>query len=229
MMISLFSLIFTMSLYWGAKWCYKHKPKVYLSPLLTTPLFIVAFLFWTHISYESYNTGAKWLSNMLEPATIAFAVPLYKYFNILKKHATEIIVSVLSGSVVAIVSSLCVAKVLHLNTQIVNSLIPRSVTTPIAMDVSESIGGIPTITAVFVIMTGLLGTVIGPIIIRLLRIENEIARGVLLGTGAHGAGTSKAFELSSITGTISSLSMIMAALITLCMAPWLVPMILRIF
>lgn len=116
---------------------------------------------------------------------------------------------------------MAIAKVLHLNTQIVDSLIPRSVTTPIAMGVSESIGGIPAITAVFVIMTGLLGSIIGPIIIQLFRIENEIARGVLLGTGAHGAGTSKAFEFSSITGTISSLSMILAALITLLMVPWI--------
>lgn len=226
MMLALFSLILTIGLYWGAKWCYKTKPKVYLSPLLTTPLLIVAFLLWTHISYESYNTGAQWLSNMLQPATIAFAVPLYKYFNILKKHATEILVSVLSGSVVAIVSSLFLARGLNLNTQIVDSLIPRSVTTPIAMGVSETIGGVPAITAVFVIMTGLMGAVIGPIVIRLLRIENEIARGVLLGTSAHGAGTSKAFEFSSIAGTISSLSMILAALITLCVTPWLMTLML---
>ncbi|RJS60872.1 CidB/LrgB family autolysis modulator [Bacillus sp. PK3_68] len=220
-MIALCSLVFTICLYWGAKWCYKRKPKVYLSPLLTVPVLVVGCLFLTHTSYESYDMGAQWLSRLLEPATIAFAIPLYKYFNILKKHAAEIIISVLSGSIAAIFSSMAIAKVLHLNTQIVDSLIPRSVTTPIAMGVSESIGGIPAITAVFVIMTGLLGSIIGPIIIQLFRIENEIARGVLLGTGAHGAGTSKAFEFSSITGTISSLSMILAALITLLMVPWI--------
>ncbi|HEY9577194.1 MAG TPA: CidB/LrgB family autolysis modulator [Pseudobacillus sp.] len=220
-MIALLSLAFTVCLYWGAKWCYKRNPKVYLSPLLTVPVLVVGCLFLTHTSYESYDTGAHWLSRMLEPATIAFAVPLYKYFNILKKHAAEIILSVLSGSVTAIISSMAMAKMLHLNTEIVGSLIPRSVTTPIAMGVSENIGGIPAITAVFVIMTGLLGSIIGPIVIQLFRIENEIARGVLLGTGAHGAGTSKAFEFSSITGTISSLSMILAALITLFMVPWI--------
>ncbi|BAU26326.1 putative murein hydrolase (TIGR00659 family) [Aneurinibacillus soli] len=229
MMLAFFSFILTIMLYVGAKWCYQHKPKVYLSPLLITPLLIIAFLLWTHISYDSYNTGAKWLSDMLQPATIAFAVPLYKYFNLLKKHATEIIVSVLSGSVVAIISSMLIAEGLHLNTQIVNSLIPRSVTTPIAMGVSTSIGGVPTITAVFVIMTGLLGAVIGPVLIRLLRIENAIAQGALLGTAAHGAGTSKAFEFSSIAGTISSLSMIIAALITLCVTPWLMSIMLVIF
>ncbi|KIL76726.1 CidB/LrgB family autolysis modulator [Bacillus badius] len=220
-MTALFSLVFTISLYWGAKWCYKHKPKVYLSPLLTVPVLVGGCLLLTGISYESYDAGAQWLSRMLEPATIAFAVPLYKYFNILKKHAAEIFISVFSGSIAAILSSMAIAKMLHLNPQIVESLIPRSVTTPIAMGVSETIGGIPAITAVFVIMTGLLGSIIGPIIIHLLRIDNDIARGVLLGTGAHGAGTSKAFEFSSITGTISSLSMILAALITLFTVPWI--------
>ncbi|KMY55814.1 LrgB [Bacillus sp. FJAT-27231] len=228
-MIALFSLILTICLYWGAKWCYKRKPKVYLSPLLTVPVLVVGGLFLTHTSYEAYDTGAHWLSRMLEPATIAFAVPLYKYFNILKKHAAEIILSVLSGSVTAIISSMAMAKMLHLNTEIVDSLIPRSVTTPIAMGVSESIGGVPAITAVFVIMTGLLGSVIGPMIIQLLRIENDIARGVLLGTAAHGAGTSKAFEFGSVTGTISSLSMIMAALITLFLTPWILPVMLIFF
>ncbi|MCM3592311.1 CidB/LrgB family autolysis modulator [Brevibacillus borstelensis] len=228
-MIAFLSLILTIVLYWGAKRCYRLKPKVYLSPLLTAPLLIVALLVWTDTPYDSYQAGAKWLSDMLEPATIAFAVPLYKYFHILKKHAAEIIVSVLSGSVAAIVSSLFIARLLHLNMQIVDSLIPRSVTTPIAMGVSASIGGVPAITAVFVIMTGLLGSVIGPMVIRLLRIENDIARGVLLGTAAHGAGTSKAFEFSPITGTISSLSMILAALMTLGVAPWLVPVLAGVF
>ncbi|MFK2826620.1 CidB/LrgB family autolysis modulator [Bacillus sp. B190/17] len=228
-MIALFSVVFTAGLYWAAKWCYKHQPKVYLSPLLTVPLFVVVFLLWTHISYESYNAGAKWLTHMLEPATVAFAIPLYKYLNILKKHAAEIIVSVLSGSVAAIISSMIIAQVLHLNTQIVNSLIPRSITTPIAMGLSASIGGIPAVTAVFVIITGLLGTIIGPVLIRVLCIENEIARGALLGTAAHGAGTAKAFEFGSITGTISSLSMIIAALITLCVAPWVISMLLTLF
>lgn len=228
MILAFISLILTIGLYVGAKWCYKAKPKVYLSPLIVTPLLLIAFLLLTHISYESYNSGAKWLTDLLQPATIAFAVPLYKYFHLLKKYATEILVSVLCGSFVAILSSLFIAKGLHLNTQIVNSLIPRSVTTPIAMGVSENIGGVPTITAVFVIMTGLLGAIIGPIIIRLLRIENDIAKGALLGTAAHAAGTSKAFECSSTAGTISSLSMIIAALITICIAPWLVSIVMAL-
>lgn len=218
MILSFFGFILTIGLYWGGKWCYQHKPKLYLSPLLTTPILIILILLCTNISYDSYNAGAKWLSDMLQPATIAFAIPLYKYFSTLKKYATEIIVSVLLGSIVAVVSSLFIAEGFHLNQQITESLIPRSVTTPIAIDIAKIVGGVPAITAVFVIITGILGAIMGPIMIRLLRIDNEIARGILFGTSSHAAGTAKAFEFSPITGTISSLSMIIAALITLGIA-----------
>lgn len=221
MIIGVLSLLFTISVYVTAKWIYRHKSKLYLSPLIVTPLLISLCLLWWKIPYDSYNSGAKWLTAMLQPATIAFAIPLYKYYKTLKKHAVAIVVSVCCGSVFAIISSGLLARSFHLNTQLVESMIPRSVTTPIAMDVSSSLGGIPTMTAVFVILTGILGTIIGPLVIRLFRIKNDIARGVLLGTSAHGAGTSKAFELSSLAGTISSISMILAGVFTLFVAPWM--------
>jgi len=224
MMIGLICLLLTLVIYMAAKRLYKRYPKVYLSPLLVTPCIIIIFLLCTHIPYEHYNVGGKWLSDMLQPATIAFAVPLYKNFKVLKKHAVEIVVSVLTGSFMAMISSAVLAKGLKLDTSLVTSLIPRSITTPIAMNVSQVIGGVPNITAVFVIMTGLLGSVLGPMILRLLRIENEIARGVLLGTSAHGTGTSVAFGFSSMSGAISSVSMILAALFTLGVAPLLMLM-----
>lgn len=218
MMFAIFSFLLTVGLYWGGKWYYQKQPKVYWSPLLTTPILVIVILLSTNISYESYYSGGKWLSFMLQPATIAFAIPLYKYFPIFKKYAREIILSVLLGSIVAVISSMFLAKAFHLNQQITESLLPRSVTTPIAIDIAKIIGGVPAITAVFVIITGILGTIIGPAIIRWLRIDNEIAQGILFGTGAHAAGTAKAFEFSPITGTISSLSMIIAAFFTLGIA-----------
>lgn len=217
----------TLVIYFTAKRIYRVHPKVYFSPLLVTPLVLVVGLIWADIPYETYQSGGGWLSKMLQPATIAFAVPLYKYYNVLKKHATVILVSVLSGSIVAMFSSALLAEWMHLDMELVTSLIPRSVTTPIAMNVSQVIGGIPNITAVFVILTGLLGTVIGPLVMKWFRIESEVARGVLFGTSAHGTGTSKAFELSSLTGTISSISMILAALFTLGAAPMLIGLLLQ--
>ena len=212
-------LLATVVIYFISKMIYKHSPKVYLTPLLITPIVLVGLLLLTHIPFQSYNLGAKWLTDMLQPATIAFAVPLYKYYPLIKKYASEILLSVLIGALMGMFSSALIAKLFHLDTDLLDSVIPRSVTTPIAMNVSELIGGIPTITAIVVIMTGIIGPIIGHYIIMFFRIDNDIAKGVLFGTGAHGAGTSKAFEINSISGTISSVSMILAALFTLCIAP----------
>ncbi|CAM2920861.1 CidB/LrgB family autolysis modulator [Paenibacillus sediminis] len=220
-MIGMLFLILTLVIYTGNKKLYTKIPKVYLSPLLVTPLVLVGILLWAKIPYETYNSGAKLLTDLLQPATVAFAVPLYKHFKVLKKHAAEIVVSVIFGSVLAVLSSAALAKWMHLSGQLVHSLVPRSITTPIAMNVSQMIGGVPNMTAIFVIMTGLFGSMMGPSILRLFRIEGEIARGVLFGTSSHGTGTSKAFEFSSLSGTISSISMILAALFTLCFAPLL--------
>ncbi|GIP28828.1 hypothetical protein J23TS9_39580 [Paenibacillus sp. J23TS9] len=226
-MIGLICLLVTLGIYAVCKRVYAKRPKVYLSPLLITPIIVIFILIWAEIPYESYNSGGKWLSSLLQPATIAFAIPLYKNFKVLKKHAVEIIVSVLTGSCIAMISSVFLAKWLHLSSSLVTSLIPRSITTPIAMNVSQVIGGVPNITAVFVIITGLLGSMIGPMVLRIFKIDNDIARGILFGTSSHGTGTSKAFELSSLSGTISSISMILAALFTLGAAPLMMAVLMR--
>ncbi|MEC0092413.1 CidB/LrgB family autolysis modulator [Paenibacillus macquariensis] len=226
-MIGLFYLSLTLGVYYSAKKIYQKWSKVYLSPLLITPVILVVFLLSSGVPYESYNSGGQWLSDLLQPATVAFAVPLYKHFKVLKKHAVEIIASVLFGSIVAMVSSVFLAKWMHLSSSLVTSLMPRSITTPIAINVSQVIGGVPNITAVFVILTGLFGTIIGPTVLRIFHIDNEVARGVLLGTSAHGMGTSKAFEMSALSGTISSVSMILAALFTLGIAPTMINILLH--
>jgi predicted murein hydrolase (TIGR00659 family) len=219
MLLAIGSLVVTVVVYVFAKWLYRYLPKVYLSPLLLTPVIVISVLLLTHTSYESYHIGTQWLSDMISPATVALAVPLYKNRSLLKKHAFTIVVSVGFGSTLAIISSIGMAKTLHLHAQIVDSLAPRSATTPIAMAVTQMMGGIPAITAVFVMMTGLLGMMIGPTIIRLFHIDNEVARGVLFGTSAHTAGTSKAFEFGPVSGSISSVAMILTAFFTLGAAP----------
>ncbi|NGM82203.1 CidB/LrgB family autolysis modulator [Paenibacillus sp. 7124] len=227
MLSGILFLALTLAVYLISKKIYAVKTKVYLSPLIITPLLIISFLLMMGVSFDSYNAGGKWLTDLLQPATVAFAIPLHKNFKVLKKHAAEIAAGVLSGTMMAVISSVLLAHWLHLSSNLATSLVPRSVTTPIAMNISQSIGGIPSITAVFVILTGVLGTLIGPTVLRLFRIDNEVARGVSLGTAAHGMGTSKAFELSSLTGTISSIAMILTALFTLTVAPALLAVFLH--
>lgn len=226
MILPTFCLLLTAATYWIVKRFYKSYPKIYFSPLLITPVILILLLLWTGIPYETYNAGAHWISDMIGPATVALAVPIYKNLPILKKHAMTIISSVLFGSTIAIISSAWIAKALHLDTRMIESLAPRSATTPIAMAVSKITGGIPTITAVIVLITGLLGMVLGPIVIRLFRIRNDVARGVLFGTGAHAAGTSKAFEFGSVAGSTSSIAMILTAFFTLFSVSWVIRFII---
>jgi predicted murein hydrolase (TIGR00659 family) len=221
-MLAFGCLCFTIVLYWGCKWIYQVNSKVYLTPLLITPAVVILIIGCFNIPYDTYNFGDKWLTDMIGPATVALAVPLYKNFGVFKKHAAVILISVCSGAVIAFLTSAVLAQWLHLSPAIMESLAPRSATTPIAMAVSQGIGGIPILTAVFVMLTGLMGMILGPLMVKTLKINNDIARGVLLGTSAHTAGTSKAFEYSSISGTISSIAMILTAFITLCAAPLLI-------
>jgi predicted murein hydrolase (TIGR00659 family) len=221
-MIAFCCLGFTLFIYWTAKRIYRAYPRVYLTPLLTTPVAVILMILCLGIPYDTYSFGDKWITDMIGPATVALAVPLHKNFAVFKKHAAVILTSVCTGAVLAFLTSAWLAQWLHLSPTIMESLAPRAATTPIAMAVSKSIGGIPNITAVFVMVTGLTGMILGPLVVKALRINNDIARGVLLGTSSHNAGTSKAFEFGSVTGTISSIAMIVTAFVTLCAAPLLI-------
>ncbi|RKN71207.1 LrgB family protein [Paenibacillus ginsengarvi] len=198
---------------------YVRFPKWYLSPIVVVPLALIVCLTLTRTSVAVYDRGGSLLSDMLQPATVAFAVPLYKHYALLRKHAVAILTGVVLGSSVAVLSSFSIMALLHASPQMIASMVPRSITTPIAMSVSQTIGGIPSVTAVFVIVTGIGGSVVAPLLIRALHIRGSVAKGVLLGMGAHGAGTSLAYEWGSEEGAIASISMIVAAIVTLAVIP----------
>lgn len=223
--IAVISLLGTIATFYACKALYQKFQKEWLTPILITPLVIIIVLLVTGTSYASYNAGANILSNLLGPATVAFAVPIYKNVQLLKKHAFEIIVSIAVGSAVAIASSYMIALVVGLNNELVHSLVPRSVTTPIAMDISNMIGGSPTLTAVFVMTTGILASLLAPIVMRLCQFKKPSARGLMLGMGAHGTGTSKAFEMGELEGTFASLAMIVAALISIVLSTTFFPVL----
>lgn len=221
-MLALLCFVLTVVIYGAAKKLYRRVPVMVLTPLLTVPAAVIAIVIVFHIPFEAYASGTQWISDMIGPGTVALAVPLYKNFGVLKKHAVTIGISVGSGAIVAILTSAWMSQWLHLNAKITDSLAPRSATTPIAMAISGHIGGIPSITAVFVLLTGLAGMIIGPLAVRAFRITNDIARGVLFGTSSHNAGTAKAFEFGPVSGTIASIAMVLTAIITLCAAPLLI-------
>lgn len=221
MIMACLSFILTIVIFLLCRWIYRRFTYAVLNPILTSLVLLISILLFFHLPYSEYHSGAHWLSDLLQPATVAFALPLYRYFHILKKYFFEIISSVAIGSFVAVSSSMMLSQWLGIG-QFANSLAPRSVTTPIAMDISKMIGGSPILTSIFVIATAMIGIITGPLLIRLLKLKSEISRGTLLGTGAHVIGTSRAFEIGHLEGTIGSISMIIAALFTLAISPMFV-------
>lgn len=224
MMMVMFTFI-TYVIYLFSKKIYTKITVPFLHPLLVAPILIIVLIFTTHVSANQYLQDSKWLSHMLGPATVAFAVPIYKNLPIIKKYIGTILISLTTGTLVAIFSTFLLSKLFHLKYDFIVSILPRSITTPIAIEVSKEIGGLPTLTTVFVIITGVMGGIVGPSVLKWLSIKTPIAKGLALGMGAHGVGTNKAREYGKQEEVFSSLAMIFAALITLVWGALLIPFI----
>ncbi|OIK09655.1 LrgB family protein [Bacillus sp. MUM 13] len=222
-----FFTLITYVIYMISKKIYKRRSYFFMHPLLISPLALIALISCLHVSGTQYIHSARLLSHLLGPATVAFAIPIYKHRALLKKNLGIIITSITTGVIVAILSSFAFSKLLRMAPDLIISILPRSITTPIAIEVSKEIGGLPALTTVFVIVTGIMGGIIGPSAIKWLSIESPIARGLAFGMSAHGVGTSKAMEYGEQEGTFSTLAMIFAAWITLLMGDSLIPMLIH--
>ena len=185
-----------------------------LNPLLVSIVIVMAILVIFHVDYESYNSSAKYLSYLLTPATVSLAIPLYRQMEILKKNFKAIILSVLAGAITSMGVILVMAILFGLSHEEYVTLLPKSITTAIGMGVSEELGGYVTITVAVIIVTGILGNIIGETVCKVFRIKNPISRGLALGTSAHAIGTTKAMEMGEVEGAMSSLAIVVAGLIT---------------
>lgn len=199
-----------------------------LNPLLISQVLIVLFLLGFHVSVDTYNKGGQLITFFLTPATVVLAVPLYKKIKLLKANAVPIVAGITFGSVLGMISIILLGKALGLSSLLKYSMVPKSVTTPIGIDISTQLGGIPAVTVIAVIITGILGAVAGPAICKLFKIKDKIAIGVAMGTAAHALGTTKAVELGEIEGAMSSLSVGVAGLITVIFAPLIVKLFILI-
>ena len=185
-----------------------------LNPLLVSIVIVMAILVIFHVDYESYNSSAKYLSYLLTPATVSLAIPLYRQMEILKKNFKAIILSVLAGSITSMGVILVMAMLFGLSHEAYVTLLPKSITTAIGMGVSEELGGYVTITVAVIIVTGILGNIIGETVCKVFRIKNPISRGLALGTSAHAIGTTKAMEMGEVEGAMSSLAIGVAGILT---------------
>ena len=192
---------------------------VLLNPILLTIASLILFLKLSGISYETYQEGGRLIEFWLKPAVVALGVPLYLQLEMIKKQLLPILLSQLVGCLVGIVSVVLVAKLLGATPDVICSLAPKSVTTPIAMEVSNATGGIPSLTAAVVVLVGLFGAVFGFKILTLGRVKSPIAQGLSMGTASHAIGTSAAMEVSRKYGAYASLGLTLNGILTALLTP----------
>lgn len=211
----------TICLYLLAKRIYGRWRHGWLTPVLLTPVLLLVPVLLLHESYQDYIRGTGWLLSLLGPTTVAFAVPIYEQRAVIRKHWPVLAVGAVAGSLTAIASSYALASVLGVDGQLRLSLLPRSISTPFAMAMSGDIGGIPDLTAVFVVITGVTGGILGEVLLLRLRVRSSLAKGAAMGMGAHGVGTAKAQELGREEGSFAGLVMVLVGLLNVLAAPLL--------
>lgn len=189
-----------------------------LNPLLIAVAVVIAVLALTGIDFESYESGAQYLSYMLTPATVCLAIPLYEKLELLKHDFKAIMAGIISGVVTSVVCVLAMSVMFSLEHGQYVTLLPKSITTAIGVGVSEELGGIVSITAAVIVITGILGNVIGEITLKIFRITDPVAKGIALGSAAHAIGTTKAMELGETEGAMSSLSIAVSGVLTVIAA-----------
>lgn len=220
----LLGLTVTLLAYQGAWWLSKRAHfHPFANPVLLAVAALVLLLKLTGTPYPTYFDGAQFVHFLLGPATVALAIPLYAQLPRLRAMAFPLLAALLAGSLTATVSAVAIGRLFGASEASLLSLAPKSVTTPVAMGIAERIGGLPSLTAVLVITTGILGAVSARFIYRALGIADHAVRGFAVGVASHGIGTARAFQVSEQAGAFSGLAMGLNALLTALLVPLLMP------
>ncbi len=215
----------TLLAYLFADWLYQRAGRMpLLNPVVVAIALLVGILLLTDTDYQTYFDGAQFVHFLLGPATVALAIPLYSYIGRLRAMLLPLVLALLGGSATGILAAVGVGWLLGLEPTILRSLAPKSITTPIAMGISEQIGGIPSLTAVLVILTGIIGALFANELLLRLRFRDESVRGFAIGLAAHGIGTARALQISTEAGAFAGLAMGLNGAVTAI----LVPLLLRL-
>jgi predicted murein hydrolase (TIGR00659 family) len=213
-------LTVTLLAYQGAVWVarrFDYHPIA--NPVAIAVIALVLLLKFTGTNYQTYFDGAQFVHFLLGPATVALAVPLYQHFDRVKRMLLPLMAALLVGSATAVLSAYWIARLLGGTQEIALSLAPKSATMPIAMGIAEKIGGLPSLTAVFVMLTGILGAVLGKMLLDKIRCRDDSIKGFAIGLTSHGIGTARAFQLSDMAGAFSGLAMGLNGLLTALLVP----------
>lgn len=217
-----FGIILTIASFNLGLFIFKKLKFPILNPLLIGTIIIIFIIEFFNIPLEYYKKGGDMITFFLAPATIALALPLYRQTSKLKTHFLPIIIGVIVGSITAILSVIFIGKLLGINDLIIKSFVPKSITTPLGIELSEVLGGIPAITIFAIIITGITGNIIAPTICNIFNIKHPIAKGLGIGISSHAVGTARAIEMGEIEGAMSALSIVITGIITFIVAPFLI-------
>lgn len=198
---------------------HKRFPYPILMPLIPTTVIIIAILLIFNIPYSDYMEGGKWLQNLLGPAVVALAYPLYNQRHLVLKYKYTIISGLFIAMITGLISVFIVLKLFDVSKEFILTAIPKSLTTPIAMQVSEAIGGIPSLTAVLVMVAGFTGALLGPVVYKIGKVDSPISRGISMGSASHGVGCSKLKDYGEEDLSIGSISMSLSAVIGAIICP----------
>ncbi|SIO33381.1 TIGR00659 family protein [Salinivibrio sp. ES.052] len=218
-LLSVTCFLMTLGFYYMSKWLYRRHPSILVMPLLLAPLLIVAVVVGFNIPYQDYMAQSYWLLWLLGPATVAFAIPVYDNRALIRRHWLSLSIGVTVSVLVAITSTVVLARVFELSELLQRSLAMRSITTPFAVEATKAIGGQSDLTALFVVLTGVIGMAIGESILTVIAIRSRLGRGASLGASAHGAGTAKAYQIGHEEGVVASVVMMIAGMVTVLLAP----------
>lgn len=218
-MLAIGTILATIIVFLLMKKLYSRFSTPILFPVLTATIVLVILLTSFSISYDTYMSGAKWIDALLGPAIVSFAYPLYTQRNLIKKNLFSIITSVTVAMISGIISVILLAKLIGVDREIVASLFSKSITTPVAMKITESLGGIPSLTVVFVILAGLTGAILGPYIFKICKINNPVSKGVSMGSASHAIGVAKLSEYGEQTLSMGTVGMTLSAIIGAFICP----------
>ncbi|MFD2705349.1 LrgB family protein [Salibacterium lacus] len=211
----------TVAVYQGTRWFYRRFPYPITLPIVTGTITIVLFLLVMDISYSTYMSGGQWIEKLLGPAVVALALPLYKQRETVKKYAFPLTAGITAGALAGVLSGYVPARWLGLDDELIATVLPKSVTTPVAMDIAQTTGGIPAVAAVFVMVAGIGGVVSASYVFAFTGISQSLAKGISFGAASHAIGTAKALENSELEGTAGSVAMTLSALLLSFITPLL--------
>lgn len=220
--------VFTVVAYVISVWLYRRSHLALLHPLISSSVMIIVLLVVLRLPYETFREATAPIDFMLGPSVVALGWALYNQIEHLKAHYASILTSVVVGSLVGILSVVGVMRLFGTSAAVEASIVPKSVTTPIAIQIAERSGGVLSLTAVIVILTGIFGSIVAPYILRRLRVTDAVARGLAMGSAAHGVGTARAMELGAVEGAISGLAIGLMGLATTLLVP-LVSWVISLF